>query len=275
MLKAATALIAVVGVAGATDAIIAQTPVFEVASVRPVPPIVPRDPRYRPVRALASGRFDATVNLRALLVWAYAVDGELIEGAFPILDEGFVIAAKAPGPVLLAQPGDVGPMNLMLQSILAERFKLRVRRELRNRPTYALRRVKDDQLGPGITPLAVECPVGHPETVTAAPVGCMSKFTIGNTTGVVRRMSDFADALSGIMGRRVVDETGITGAFEIKTAFNPQSGDGRFPILSGAGWDRLPSIADALRNDLGLKLEPARHDVLAVIVEHIEPPTEN
>ena len=68
------------------------------------------------VHHLASGRFDATVNLRALLMWAYAVDGELIEGAFPILDEGFVIAAKAPGPVLLAQPGDVGPMNLMLQS---------------------------------------------------------------------------------------------------------------------------------------------------------------
>jgi len=37
------------------------------------------------------------------------------------------------------------------------------------------------------------------------------------------------------MGRLVVDETGLTGAFEIKTAFNPQSGDGRFPILVGAG----------------------------------------
>jgi uncharacterized protein (TIGR03435 family) len=275
MLKAACALVPVVAIVGATHAVSAQTPVFEVASVRPVPPIVALDPRYRPVRALSSGRFDATVNLRALLMWAYAVDGELIEGAFPILDDGFVIAAKAPGPVLLAQPGDVGPMNLMLQSLLADRFKLKVRREVRNRPTYALRRVKDGLLGPGIRPLAVECPAGHPETVTAAPVGCMSKFTIGNTTGVVRRMSDFADALSGIMGRRVIDETAVTGAFEIKTAFNPQSGDGRFPVIVGAGWERLPSIADALRNDLGLKLEPARHDFLAVIVEHIESPTAN
>ncbi len=48
-------------------------------------------------------------------------------------------------------------------------------------------------------------------------------------------MPDLAAALRSLMGRLVVDETGLTGAYEIKTAFNPQSGDGRFPILAGAG----------------------------------------
>jgi uncharacterized protein (TIGR03435 family) len=43
----------------------------------------------------------------------------------------------------------------------------------------------------------------------------------------------------------------------------------------GAGWEKLPSIADALRKDLGLKLESSRHDFSAVVVESVEPPTEN
>ena len=237
-----------------------QGPSFEVASVRPIGRVEPRDFRLRAPHARSSGQFDATVNLRGLIRWAFAVDQDLIEGTSSILDDAFVVAAKAPGQVLLAPPGEVGPMNLMMQSLLADRFKLRVRREVRNRPTYALRRVSADRLGPNLKPLTVECPPGHPENVKAAPVACMTNMTIGVVTGVVRRMSDFADALHALMGRPVVDETGLTGAYEIQTAFNPQSGDGRFPRLVGAGWEDLPSIADALRNDLGLKLEPARHD---------------
>ena len=279
MRKLVLTLGVVLASAVAAHSLIAQTVAFEVASVKPVPApskIGSFDNRLRPIRARNNGQFDATVNLRDLLMWAYAMDWDSIEGSFTMLDEGFEIRARAPGPVLLAPPGEVGPMNLMLQSLLAERFKLEVRREVRNRPVYALRRVKDDQLGPGITPLTVECPPGHPETVKAAPVGCFTTMAIGaRVTGVLRRMSDFADTLSSFMGRRVIDETGLTGAFEIKTAFNPQSGDGRFPVLVGAGWEKLPSIADALRNDLGLKLESSRHDFLVVVVEHIEPPTEN
>ena len=278
MVKAACAVTVAFALAATASTLTAQTPAFEVASVKPVPgpaKIGEFDNRYRPIRARTSGQFDAVVNLRDLLMWAYAVDWDSIEGKFPILDEGFAIAAKAPGPVMLAPPGEVGPMNLMVQSLLAERFKLEVRREVRNRPAYVLRRVKEDQIGSGITPLTVECPPGHPDDVSKAPVGCFSRYTIGNVAGVVRRMSDFADLLSNLMGRPVIDETGFTGAFEIKTAFNPQSGDGRFPILVGAGWEKLPSIADALRKDLGLKLESTRHDFLVVAVEHIERPTEN
>ena len=199
---------------------IAQTPAFDVASVRPVPRFDTFDfpQRRRPPQPRSSGQFDAAETLRSLIMWAFGVHADLIEGTSPILDDGFVIAAKGPGPVLLTPRGEVGPMNLMVQSLLADRFKLRVRREVRNRPTYALRRVSNDRLGPGLKPLTVECPPGHPENVNAAPVGCMSKFTIGVVTGVLRRISDFADALRLLMGRPVVDETGLTGAFEIHTA---------------------------------------------------------
>ena len=75
----------------------------------------------------------------------------------------------------------------------------------------------------------------------------------------------------------VVDETGLTGAFEIKTAFNPHTVDNPFAPYrtDGGNWAMLPSITRALRNDLGLKLESTRHDFSALIVESIEPPTEN
>jgi uncharacterized protein (TIGR03435 family) len=199
MLKSVCALSIVVALAVPAHRLIAQTPAFEVASVRPEPRFSNSDfpQRRRGPLARVSGQFEAAVNLRQLIMWAFAVDGNLIEGTSPILDDGFEIAAKAPGPVLPAPPHEVGPVNLMVQSLLADRFKLKVRREVRNLQTYALRRMSNDRLGPGLKPLAVECPAGHPENVKAAPVGCMSNFTIGRVTGVVRRLSDFAEPFAG------------------------------------------------------------------------------
>ena len=253
-----------------------QSPSFEVAAVRPLGRIEPRDSRLRPLGARSSGQVDAAVPLRDLIMWAFAVAPDLIEGSFRLLDDAFAVTAKASGPVPLAPPGEVGPMNLMMQSLLAERFKLRVRREVRNRRVYALRRITSDRLGPNLKPLAVECPSGLADNVNTAPAGCMKKFTLGVLTGVVR-MPDLAAILGEFMWRPVVDDTGLTGAFEIKTAFNPQSGDGRYPAYAvvGGGWERMPSIADALRKDLGLKLESSRHDFSALIVESVERPREN
>src|SRR5688572_20234015 len=244
-----------------------QSPSFEVASVRPLGRIEPRDSRLRPLSARPSGQVDAAVPLRDLIVWAFAVDPDLVEGSFSILDDAFAVTAKASAPVPLPPPGEVGPMNLMMQSLLAERFHLRVRREVRNRPVYALRRIASDRLGPNLKPLAVECPSGLAENVNSVQAGCMRKFTLGVVTGVVR-MPDLAAILGEFMWRPVVDETGLTGAFEIRTAFNPQSGDGRYPAYGviGGGWERMPSITDALRKDLGLKLESSRHDFSALIV---------
>jgi uncharacterized protein (TIGR03435 family) len=123
----------------APRALAQDRPSFEVASVRPAPE--QRDlpsftPAPRPPRALSSGRFDATATLRVLINWAYKPEFP-IEGSFRELDEIFVIAATAARPVLLARPGEVGPMNQMVQSLLAHRFKLRVRWETRSFPVFA------------------------------------------------------------------------------------------------------------------------------------------
>jgi uncharacterized protein (TIGR03435 family) len=258
----------------APKAVSQDQPSFEVASVRPGPGRDPFFVQMRPPRALASGRFDATATLRSLIQWAFRPEFP-IEGSFSELDDEFVIAAKAAGPVLLAPPHEVGPVNQMLQLLLAERFKLRVRWESRSFPVYALRRTTTERLGPNLKRIDTTCPPGYPEVISAAPEGCMSRVSVGRQVkGVVRNISDFARVLSIFAGRRVVDDTGLVGPFELSTAFDFSSETGRSPIPS-ENTENLPSLRDALRRDLGFKLEADRRDFPVLIVEHVEQPTEN
>jgi uncharacterized protein (TIGR03435 family) len=250
-------------------------PSFEVASVRRAPGRDPFFVQMRPPRALASGRFDATATLRSLIQWAFRPEFP-IEGSFRELDDEFVIAAKAPGPVLLAGNYEVGPMNQMLQSLLAERFKLQVRWETRTFPVYALRRTTTERLGPNLKRIDTTCPQGYPEVISAAPEGCMSRVSMGRAgvRGVVRNVSEFARMLSIFAGRRVVDDTGLVGPFELSTAFDFSSETGRSPFPS-ENTENLPSLRDALQRDLGFKLEADQRDFPVLIVEHVEQPTEN
>jgi uncharacterized protein (TIGR03435 family) len=252
-------------------------PSFEVASVRPAPEFrnalnypAPHTPRAR-----ASGQFDATATLRFLIGWAfYNTPNTVAEGSFPELDDVFVVAAKADGPVLLTRPGTVGPMNLMLQSLLAQRFKLRVRWEPRSLPVSALRRTSAGQLGPNLKRLDPTCPESYPEKVLEVPDGCVSRLTTGRgqVKGFVSSMEDFAKFLSMFAGTRVVEDTGLVGPFELSTPFVPRSQSASSPFPA----ENLPTLRDALRHDLGLKLEAAgQRDFPRLVVEHVEQPTDN
>ena len=120
----------------ASPALAQDRPSFEVASVRPVPEQRGRpsfDPSPRPPFARSNGQFGAGATLRHLITWAFGLQVP-VEGSFRELDDVFEIAAKAPGPVLLPRPGEVGAVNQMVQSLLAERFKLRVRWGTRSLP---------------------------------------------------------------------------------------------------------------------------------------------
>jgi uncharacterized protein (TIGR03435 family) len=169
-------------------------------------------------------------------------------------------------------------MNQMVQSLLEQRFDLRVRWETRNFPVYALRRTTTDQLGKNLKRVEADCPDGHPETVNAAPVGCAVKISVngGRVQGVVPRIKDLADILGGFAGRHVLDETGLAGRFELSLSFNLKTAVGELAQLQPhLASEELPSFADALRDDLGFKLESARHDFPVLIIEHVEQPTEN
>jgi uncharacterized protein (TIGR03435 family) len=170
-------------------------------------------------------------------------------------------------------------MNLMMQSLLAERFKLQVRWEPRSFPVYVLRRTTTDRLGRNLKRVDATCAEGYPDNVNAAPDGCWVKLSGGKRQsgrqeikGIVPRIGDFARLLSGYTGRRFVDETGLLGRFELTVTFQDSYPSGyRRPLPE----EDFSSLRDALRDDLGFKVESERRDFPVLIVEHVEQPTEN
>jgi len=78
-------------------------------------------------------------------------------------------------------------------------------------------------------------------------------------------------SLSSVVQRRVIDQTGLTGTFDIDLTWDPAldaSGDQR--ATSDA-----PSIFTALREQLGLRLEPGKARMPVLVIDSVEPPTEN
>lgn len=154
----------------------------------------------------------------------------------------------------------------MLQSMLADRFGLRVEKSSQRMPRFTLERVSDTALGPGlkVTPAT---PDGRPE-------GGRNTSSHGNGTTVTMdvsgaSMEDIAKILSGRgeVGRRVVvDKTGVPGFFNFKFEFAPDSGMGVSPNAT------LPGLLDVVRQQLGLKLVKDEGDVPVVIVKEAKKP---
>ena len=133
-------------------------PTFEVASVKPNRS---GEPRVM-IRSEPGGRFTATnVPLRALIRNAYGIteDSRIVDAPGWVGSERFDIVAKASSDVPPLIPGGaVGPMNLMLQALLEDRFRLGVHRETRELPLYVLSiAAADRRLGPRLTRTTVDC----------------------------------------------------------------------------------------------------------------------
>ena len=127
-----------------------DNPSFEVASVKPNKGDGPTESSTQP-----GGRVTMiNVPLRFLIRTAYQVQDEQIVGAPNWIGaEHFDIIAKAPGDIPRPIPGNVGPLQLMMRSLLSERFKLVVHHETREFPAYELALARrDGKLGPQLHP---------------------------------------------------------------------------------------------------------------------------
>ena len=140
-------------------------PAFEVASVKPSNPDLP-GPGGMPV----GGRFNASnLTLRELILRAYDLsDSQLAGGPDWQTSRRFDIQAKATDPV-----AGMTAMRLMLKTLLADRFKLKVHTERREMPIYALVVARDDrQLGPNIIRSTADCSDAEQELAeTSAKAG--------------------------------------------------------------------------------------------------------
>jgi uncharacterized protein (TIGR03435 family) len=165
-------------------------------------------------------------------------------------------------------------MLLMLQSLLADRCKLRVRHETKEGPVYALVIAKGGPkfLHTKFTVYSYAAMAQNPALRPPCPAGmvCVQQYT---------SMGLLADwlARSWRIGRPVIDQTGLQGGYYIKLQYVPeQTGSptaeiGSAPPLGPSG----PSIFTAFQQQLGLKLVPTKGPVDSLVIEHIERPSEN
>lgn len=192
------------------------------------------------------------VTLRSCLRWAYGVANDRISGPAWIGADRYDIQARTEKPATEAQ------LRLMLQSLLASRFHLTIRRETKELPIYELLVAKD---GPKLTP-------AHEEGQSQMRPGD------GDLAYLRYSMPEFAEKLSGIpfrVDRPVVDKTGLSGAFNFKLKIAGDAAEMKSNFERSEG----PDVAGVLRQ-IGLRLQPRRAPLESLIVESAEKnPSEN
>ncbi len=237
----------------ASPALIAfpQTPVeFEVATIKPAPP----QPEGRTSTGMSSdtetGKLNYTnVNLKEAIGKAYKVQQYQIAGPDWLNTERFDIVAKFPPHSAADQ------VPLMLQSLLADRFKLTLHRETKELPMYALVVGKN-----GAKFKTAESETG---------ISSNSSRTHWHVSAKVS-MHRFAEFLSDEAGRPVVDQTGLSGTYELTLDWAPDDAATANDATAG------PSIFTALQEQLGLKLDSTKGPVEMLVIDHAErTPTDN
>jgi bla regulator protein BlaR1 len=255
-------------------------PAFDVVSIKPNVSGV-REVTFAP---MSGGRLTVENNpVTNLIQNAYGVRRNQIVGGPGWMDsDRFDIEARAEGSPAKDQ------LMLMVQTLLEDRFKLKVHRETRELPVFILTAAKSGvKLKPWQEGSCVTIDPFNPPTPPPRgekpPKGCSNDhvFPKGpNTEWVATKidMKELAGALAGaILRRPVIDKTGFTGTFDINlewtTDQNPAAGpDGTGPASTDAAG---PSIFTVLQEQLGLKLESAKGPVEVLVVDHLEKPDAN
>jgi uncharacterized protein (TIGR03435 family) len=247
----------------------AGTPTFEVASVRQNPN---PNPRWK-MSFTPDGVHAVDVTLLWAVQEAYGVqDNDLLSGGPPWLAKTrFDIEAKY----------DVGKYpsltreqrQAMLQQLLADRFKLMLHHESKEFPLYALEVAKG---GPKFEET-------KPEEQQKRPVpGVVCTHTAGRrgTIGMSGcSMAQFANSLGGYgrndLGRRVVDQTGLTGHYTLVLNWAPMDTPDPSSTELNPPEPGGPSVFTAIKEQLGLELKPIKGPVDTIVIDQAEMPSEN
>jgi uncharacterized protein (TIGR03435 family) len=212
------------------------------------------------------GRFFAeNASVQMLIQTAWDVRDHQLAGAPGWLDsDKFTIEAKSAGAA--AVPGGlagVAQMQKMIQSLLADRFKLATHRETRQEPIYELVVAKGgSKLKPG-------------EARAEGPRAGL-RIGIGQVTGTAAAMPIFVNTLGQFLRRSVVDKTGLSGTYDFALKWTPEAGEfvppGQEAVAAPADG---PSIFTAVQEQLGLELKAARGPVEMLVIDHVEKPDAN
>jgi uncharacterized protein (TIGR03435 family) len=232
-------------------------PRFVVASIKMLPAPAPGQPfGSESIVANPGSLIMRNIRLRACVKWAYGVK------EYQILSPAWMGSAGWMGPDIsrfeiiakAAEDTPVSQLRLMLQSLLAERFKMAFHREMKEMPASALVVVNQ---APGLRPS--ENQDGRSSMV---PNGAILSFQMTS-------LPEFAEFVSGPLGVPVLDMTELKGRFDFKIDVTS------FGITVERG-DQRDAFLQAMQAQLGLKLERRKAPIEMLVVDRAEKaPTEN
>jgi uncharacterized protein (TIGR03435 family) len=243
---------------------------FEVASIKPSAP-TPMGVMRIGVEMLPGGRVSITgATVKFLMQQAYGVrDFQIAGGPGWIASERYDIVAKPE----TASNGD--ETKKMMQSLLADRFKLQFHRETKDLPTYALVVAKG---GPKLK--ASEVQEDNDSSDKPRRGGQMRRGR-GMIDAQGIPMDGLANQLSQVLASSVIDKTELRGNYDIKLEWTPDEGEGgafRGPEMHPDGRSDTPtgaSLTTALQEQLGLKLQSTKGPVEILTIDRVEKPSEN
>ncbi len=220
---------------------------FEVASIKPDESggnIIESKPGYLTARSATPA---------TCIMWAYGVQSSQISGANPAVSsllqsDRYSILAKAAGPVPDPQ------LRIMLQTLLAERFKLALHRQNKEMQVLVL---VVDKTGPKLHPAD-----GDGES-KEQPTSKLSRRWLSTS------MAQLATSLGEAMRAPVQDQTGLSGKYDFAVDLTPYlPANGERPDIAGM-------MVTAVREQLGLRLESRRAVSEVLVIDNLEKPTAN
>jgi uncharacterized protein (TIGR03435 family) len=240
-----------------------------------------------------NGLFIGTnLTLLNYIGFAYKISGSQVEFLKSQLPkwvwantENFDIEAQAKGNPTKEQ------MRLMMQSLLVDRFKLAMHHQTVQLPVFGVILSDPGNTGPGLRPHSDDSPCVNssgPPPVNyddKFPIVCGEvlrmntkapdrlRFAARNVTmdQIISTLAGFGNA-SRDLDRPLLDQTGLSSTFDFSIEWMPQqSGAPQAGSIGEPG----PTFLEALKDGLGLKLEPQTGPVDALIVDHVEEPSAN
>jgi len=261
---------------------------YDVVSVKPSNPNIPGGFMTIPGPAVVTDTFSVK-NLTPIMLIrsAYgipmgAADNRIAGAPGWISSEKFDVEAKIAGDVVeelkkLSPQERTLAQQQMLQAILADRFKLVIHRENKDMPLYTLVVAK------GGSKLKESKPQDSAQVPTSGRGGRGRGLGLmgdgGPIVAQVVAVPDLARLLSTILGRPVLDKTGLAGKYDFTLQWAPDEAEslntpGGAPSPVSADTNR-PSLFTALQEQLGLKLESGKGPIEVIVIDHIERPSGN
>jgi uncharacterized protein (TIGR03435 family) len=239
-----------------------KAPAFEVAAIKPSDPAARNNGCFLKGQPGGQTFIGRCITARLLITYSYKIIDSQLVGAPNWLDTDlYDFDAKADHSLTRAE------LAPMFQTMLADRFKLQFHRETRTMPALTL---TVDKAGPKMKPN--DGPNEWEIAIMPAPGSSMPRFK-----GTRCPVSYLSWWIAQRENRPVVDKTGLDGFWDFTLEFVQEGLEER---RKGAGGEPMPaldgpSLPKALREQLGLKLEPEKGPVDVYVIDHVEKATGN